>query len=130
MPQQGSGNVPFEAFAAEISLFQQLNENQMGEIIGFSGISRRVEGALADGCYKASQCSFDPIIAAAGFHDDDPFTLNPLLIVGCFAARLTCNFVELILDLLPVHHVPPIGNVFRPSVVVLEIICVLPNIES
>jgi len=75
MRQQGSGYAPFEAFAAETSLFQQLNQNQMGEIIGFPGISGRFEGALADGCYKVSQCSFDPIIAAAGFHVDDSFTL-------------------------------------------------------
>jgi len=26
---QGSGNVPFEAFASETNLFQQLNQNQM-----------------------------------------------------------------------------------------------------
>jgi hypothetical protein len=47
----------------------------MGEIIGFPGIRGRFEGAFADGCYQVSQGSFDPIIAAAGFHVDDSFTL-------------------------------------------------------
>ena len=51
MLQQSSGNVPFEAFASETNLFQQLNQNQTGEIIGFSGISGIFEGALADGRY-------------------------------------------------------------------------------
>ena len=43
---------------------------------------------------------------------------------------LTCDVLELFLDLFPVHHVPPIVNVFGSLVVVLEIIRVLPDIES
>ena len=86
--------------------------------------------SLTAAIYKVSQCSFDPIIAAAGFHDDAPFTRKTRLIVACVAARLTCDLVELFLDLLPVHHVPPVRNVFEPPVVVLEIIRVFPNIET
>jgi hypothetical protein len=47
-----------------------------------------------------------------------------------FVTWLTCDVLELFLDLLPVHHVPPIGNVFGSLVVVLEIIRVFPNIET
>ena len=43
---------------------------------------------------------------------------------------LSRNTFELFLDLLPVHHVPPIGNVFGSLVMVLEIIRVFPNIET
>jgi len=53
-----------------------------------------------------------------------------LLIVAPFASRLTCDLLELFLDLFPVHHLPPIGNVFGSLVVVLEIICVFPNVET
>ena len=53
-----------------------------------------------------------------------------LLIVAGFAIRLTCDVLELFLDLLPVHHMPPMGNVFGSLVVVLEIIRVFPNIET
>ena len=51
MLQQGSGNVPFAAFASETNLFQQLNQNQMGETIGFPGIGGIFKGAFADGSY-------------------------------------------------------------------------------
>jgi hypothetical protein len=44
--------------------------------------------------------------------------------------QLTCDGAELFLDLLPVHHMPPIRNVFGSLVVVLEIIRVFPNIET
>ena len=44
--------------------------------------------------------------------------------------RLTCDCPELFLDLLPVHHMPPIGNIFRSLVVVLEIIGMFPYIEA
>jgi hypothetical protein len=53
-----------------------------------------------------------------------------VLIVARFATRLTCDVLELFLYLFPVHHVPPIGNVFGSLVVVLEIIRVFPNIET
>lgn len=112
------------------SPFQQLNQNQTGEIIGFSCISGIFEGELADSRYKLSQRSIDPVIAAVCFHVNSPFTQKTLLIVARFANRLTCYVVELFLDLLPVHHVPPIGNVFGSLVVVLEIIRVFPHIES
>jgi hypothetical protein len=47
-----------------------------------------------------------------------------------FERRLTCDCFELLLDLLPVHHMPPIGNIFRSLVVVLEIIGMFPYIEA
>ena len=47
-----------------------------------------------------------------------------------FERRLICDCFELLLDLLPVHHMPPIGNIFRSLVVVLEIIGMFPNIEA
>jgi hypothetical protein len=118
--------VPVDDFASGGSPFQQLNQNQTGEIIGFSCISGIFEGELADGRYKLSQRSVDPVC----FHVDYPFTQKTLLIVARFATRLTCDVLELFLDLLPVHHVPPIGNVFGSLVVVLEIIRVFPNIET
>ena len=48
----------------------------------------------------------------------------------CFATRLTGDVLELFLDLLPVHRMPPIGNIFRSLVVVLEIIGMFPYIEA
>jgi len=48
---QGSGNVLFEVFASETNLFQQLNQNQMGETIGVAGIGGIFKGAFADGRY-------------------------------------------------------------------------------
>ena len=117
-------------FASGGSSFQQLNQNQTGEIIGFSCISGIFEGELADGRYKLSQRSVDPVIATVCFHVDYPFTQKTLLIVARFATRLTGDVLELFLDLLPVHHVPPMGNVFGSLVVVLEIIRVFPNIET
>ena len=43
---------------------------------------------------------------------------------------LCCEAIELFLDLLPVHHMPPMGNIFGSLVMVLEIIRVFPNIEA
>ena len=98
--------------------------------MGFSRISGIFEGELADGRYKLSQRSVDPVIAAVCFHVNSPFTQKTLLIVARFTTRLTGDVLELFLDLLPVHHVPPVRNVFEPPVVVLEIIRVFPNIET
>ena len=50
--------------------------------------------------------------------------------VASVEIELTCNCFELFLDLLPVHHMPPIGNIFRSLVVVLEIIGMFPYIEA
>jgi hypothetical protein len=133
MQEHSSGKGPVDDFASAGSPFQQLNQNQTGEIIGFScisGISGIFEGELADGRYKFSQRSVDPVTATVCFHVDYPFSQKTLLIVARFAARLTCDVLELFLDLLPVHHGPPIGNVFGSLVVVLEIIRVFPNIET
>ena len=130
MQQRSSGNVPADAFASETNLFQQLNQNQTGEIIGFSWISGIVEGELADSRYQLSQRSVDPVIATVYFYVDHPSTQKTPLITARFAARLTCDALELLLDLLPVHHVPPMGNVFGSLVVVLKIIGVFPNIET
>ena len=47
-----------------------------------------------------------------------------------FSTLLTCDVLELLLDFLPVHHVPPMGNVFGSLVVVLEIIRMFPHIET
>ena len=129
MQEHISGKVPVEDFASGGSPFQQLSQNPTDEIIGFSCISGIFEGELADGRYKLSQRSVDLVIATVCFHVDYPFTEEALLIVARFATRLTCDLLELFLDLLPVHHVPPMGNVFGSLVVVLEIIRVFPNIE-
>ena len=130
MQEHSFGKVPVDDFASGGSPFQQLNQNQTGEIIGFSGISGIFEGALADCRDKLSQPSVDPVITTVWFHADHPFTQNTLLIVSPFATRLTCDVLELFLDLLPVHHLPPMGNVFGSLVMVLEIIRVFPNIET
>ena len=130
MQEDSSGKVPVDDFAFGRSPFQQLDQNQTGEIIGFSGIGGIFEGALADGSYKLSQRSVDPVIAAVGIHVDDPFTLKTLLLVARFATPLTCDAFELFLDFLPVHQLPPMGNIFGSLVVVLEIIGVFPHIES
>ena len=74
MLEHSSGKVPVDDFASEGSPFQQLNQNQRGEIIGFSCISGIFEGELADGRYKLSQRSVDPVSATVCFHVDDPFT--------------------------------------------------------
>jgi len=57
-------------------------------------------------------------------------SLKNALIVARFATQLTGDALELFLNLLPVHHVPPMGNVFGSLVVVFEIIRVFPNIET
>jgi hypothetical protein len=72
MLEHSSGKVPVDDFASGGSLFQQLNQNQTGEIIGFSCISGIVEGELADGRYKLSQRSVDLVIATVCFHVDYP----------------------------------------------------------
>ena len=130
MQEHSSGKVPVDDLASGRSPFQQLNQNQTGEIIGFSCISGICEGEPADGRYKLSQRSVDPVIATVCFNVDYPFTRKTLLIIARFATRLTGDVLELFLDLLPVHHVPPIGDVFGSLVVVLEIIRVFPNIET
>jgi hypothetical protein len=122
--------VPVDDLVSEGGPFQQLNQNQTGEIIGFSGIGGIFEGELADGRYKLSQRSVDPVIATVCFHVNHPLSQTTLLIVARFAIQLACDVLELFLDLLPVHHVPPIGNVFGSLVVVLEIIRVFPNIKA
>jgi hypothetical protein len=130
MQEHSVGKVSVDDFASGGSPFQQLNQNQTGEIIGFSCVNGIFEGELADARYRLSQRSVDPVIATVCFHVDHPFTQKMLSIVARFATRLTCNVLELFLDLLPVHHVPPMGNVFGSLVVVLEIIRVFPNIET
>jgi hypothetical protein len=88
MQEHSSGRVPVDDSASAGSFFQQLNQNQTGEIIGFSSISGIFEGKLADGRYKLSQRSVDPVIAAVCFHGDYPITQKTLLIVARFATRL------------------------------------------
>ena len=51
LQQQGSGNVPADACASETNLFQQLNQNQMGETMGVAVIGGIFKGAFADGRY-------------------------------------------------------------------------------
>ena len=84
MQEHSSGKVPVDDFASGGSPSQQLSQNQTGEIIGFSRISGIVEGELADGRYKLSQRSVDPVIATVCFHVDHPFTQKMLLIVARF----------------------------------------------
>ena len=130
MQEHSSGKAPVDDFAFGASPFQQLDQYQTGEIIGFSGISGIFEGALADGRYQVSQRSVDPVMATVCFHVGYPFTLRTPLMVARFSPRLSGDAVELFLDLLPVHHSPPIRNVLGSLVVVLEIIRVFPHIES
>ena len=73
MQEHSSGKLPVDDFASGGSPFQQLNQNPTGEIIGFSCISGIFEGELADGRYKLSQRSVDPVIAAVCSHIDSPF---------------------------------------------------------
>jgi hypothetical protein len=84
MQKHSSGTMPVDDFASGGSLFQQLNQNQTGEIIGFSCIGGIIEGELADGRYKLSQRGVDPVIATVCFHVDYPFTQKTLLIVARF----------------------------------------------
>ena len=44
---EGSTNVPVKGFVFGTCHFQRLNQDQMGEIIGFSGIGGALEGAFA-----------------------------------------------------------------------------------
>ena len=122
MQQHSSGKVPVDDFASGGSFFQQLNQNQTSEMIGIFFVNGIFEGDLADGRYKLSHRSVDPVTATVCFHVDYPFTQKTLLIVARFATRLTCDILEPFLDLLPVDHVPLMGNVFGSLVVVLEII--------
>lgn len=130
MQQHSSAKVPVDAFVSAGSPLQHLNQNQTGELIGFACISGVFEGELADGGYKLAQRRVDPVIATDCFHVGQPFTHKTLLIVARFAARLSGDDLELFLDLLPVHHAPPMSYVFGSLVVVLEIIRVFPNIET
>jgi hypothetical protein len=88
------------------------------------------KGELADGRYKLSQRGVDPVIATVCLQVRLSLQSKTLWIVTRFAIRLSCDVLEPFLDLLPVHHVPPIGNVFGSLVVVLEIIRVFPHIET
>ncbi len=74
MQKDRSGKIPVDDFAFGQSPFQQLDQNQTGEIISFFGISGILKGALADGRYEFSQGSVDPVIATVCFHVDYPFT--------------------------------------------------------
>ena len=49
---------------------------------------------------------------------------------GFFLRQLTGDRIELFLDLFPVHHLPPMGNVIGALVVVLEIVGVFPYIQA
>lgn len=54
-------------------------------------------------------------------------------LIGFFAfhlRRLTGDCFELFLDLLPVHHLPPIGNVIGALFMVLEVVGVFPYIQT
>jgi hypothetical protein len=44
MQEHGSGKMPVDDFASGGNPFQQLNQNQTGEIIGFSCVSGIFEG--------------------------------------------------------------------------------------
>jgi hypothetical protein len=74
--QQISAKVRLDNFAFGTCPFQHLYQNQTGEIIGFSGIIGMFKGALADGRYKLSQRSVDPVIAMVCSHVDNPFLRN------------------------------------------------------
>ena len=71
--QLRSAKVPLDDIAVGTSPFQQVDQNQTGEIIGFSGISGVLKSALADGRYKLAQRSVDPVIATVFSHVDHPF---------------------------------------------------------
>jgi hypothetical protein len=72
--QHSFGKLPVNDFASGGSPFQQVNQNQTGEIIGIFFVSGIFEGDLADGRYKLSQRSVDLVIATVCFHVDYPFT--------------------------------------------------------
>ena len=87
--QESSAKVLLDNFAFGACPFQQLNKNETGENIGFSGISGIFEGALADSRDKLSQPSVDPVIITVWFLVDHPFTQKTLLIVSfCDPANL------------------------------------------
>lgn len=130
MQEHSVGKVSVDDFASRGSPFQQLNQNQTGEIIGFSRVNGIFEGELADARYKLSQRSVDPVIVRVCCHVDHPYHSKNAVDRRSFSPRLTCDVLELFLDLPPVHHVPPMGNVFGSLVMVFEIIRVFPNIET
>ena len=84
MQAHSSGEVPVDDFASGGSPFQQLNQNQTGEIIGFSCVNGIFEGELADARYKLSQRSVDPVIVTVCCHVDHPFTQKTVSIVTRF----------------------------------------------
>ena len=89
MQEHSVGKVSVDDFASGGSPFQQLNQNQTGEIIGFSCVNGIFEGELADARYKLSQPSVDPVITTVWFLVDHPFTQKTLLIVSfCDPANL------------------------------------------
>ena len=130
MQPRRARKVPVDDFASGGRPFQQLNQNQTGEIAGFSCVNGIFEGELADARYKLSQRSVEPAIATVCCHVAYPYHSKNAVDRRSFSPRLSCDVLELFLDLLPVHHVPPMGNVFGSLVMVLEIIRVFPNIET
>src|SRR5581483_1021014 len=46
------------------------------------------------------------------------------------AGFLLFSGIEALLDLGPVHHVPPRGNILRPPVLILQIVSVLPHVQA
>lgn len=74
MQEHSFGKLRVDDFASGGSPFQQVNQNETGEIIGIFFVSGIFEGDLADGRYKLSQRSVDPVIATVCFHVDYPFT--------------------------------------------------------
>jgi hypothetical protein len=89
MQEHSSGKLSVDDFAPGGSFFQQINQDQTGKIVGFFFVSGIFEGDLADGRYKLSQRSIDPVTATVCFHVDYPFTQKARLIVTRFAPRLT-----------------------------------------
>ena len=84
MLEHSVGKVSVDDFASGGSPFQQLNQNQTGEIIGFSRVNGIFEGELADARYKLSQGSVDPVIVTVCCHVDHPFTQITLSVVARF----------------------------------------------
>jgi hypothetical protein len=106
MHEGSSGDIPVDEFAFGGSAFQQLDQNQTGEIISLSGITGVFEGTLADGRYQLPQCSVDPVIATVCFHSVI-LSLNNAADRRSFATQLNCKVVELFLNFLSVHNLPP-----------------------
>src|SRR6202034_3902055 len=65
------------------------------------------------------------IINAAGVRES-----KAPVVAGALSLRLLLRLLEALVDLRPVHHVPPCGQIFRPAVLILQVISVLPNIVA